>query len=352
MIAQGQKTIVDLNDPIQQGTAPTVPAEGMLWLNTDEAPPQLYRYNGAGWEQINEVDVGGVNLIAGSASYTIVDTDGNTYWVAADELMPGQDYTFSVHQVRLDAGAATQAAWALTNQDTEANAITGTLNISDEKQVFRFTVPETDGNWSLYLFCGLLMQTDDNTVTYVKSKLEEGCIPTTWSPAPEDTASQIEQLLGSIDGLDSTLETRVLALIESMGLSDQFASAEEFLKALEEIELIRSELAQTDSDLTLTFTRLTAAENSLTQMFSYFEFGDDNGTPYLDMGSSSSSIKMRLTNMRLAFVQAGSELAYFSDNKLYVERLEAQEQISIGTEENGFLDIVTTATGVGLKWRS
>lgn len=31
MIAQAQKTIVDLNDPIQQGTAPAVPVTGMLW---------------------------------------------------------------------------------------------------------------------------------------------------------------------------------------------------------------------------------------------------------------------------------------------------------------------------------
>lgn len=217
MIAQAQRTIVDLNDPIQQGTAPAAPAVGTLWLNTSEAPPQLYRYNGSAWEQINEVDVGGVNLIAGSAGHTVTDTDGNTYWIAADELTPGRDYTFSVHEVRLDAGSAAKVSWALANQDTGASAVTGTLNITDEKQVVRFTVPATDGNWSLYLYCGLVQQTSGNTVTFVKSKLEEGCIPTTWSPAPEDTTSQIEQLLGNIDGLDSTLETRVLALIESMG---------------------------------------------------------------------------------------------------------------------------------------
>ena len=63
------------------------------------------------------------------------------------------------------------------------------------------------------------------------------------------------------------------------------------------------------------------------------------------MGSSASSVKMRLTNTRLSFVQAGTELAYFSDNKLYVTRLEAVEQISIGTSTNGYLDIVTTPTG-------
>jgi hypothetical protein len=48
----------------------------------------------------------------------------------------------------------------------------------------------------------------------------------------------------------------------------------------------------------------------------------------------------------------GTELAYFSDNKLYVTRLEAVNQISIGTSANGFLDIVTTPTGVGFKWRA
>ena len=166
------------------------------------------------------------------------------------------------------------------------------------------------------------------------------------------SVAQIEALLGSISGLDRTLEERVRALIDSMGLAEQFTSVEEFLALLNDVELIRSELLQTDSDLTLTFSRLAVAENNLTQIFSYFEFGDENGTPYLDMGSSSSNVKMRLTNTRLSFVQAGTELAYFSDNKLYVTRLEAVEQISIGTSSNGFLDIVTTPTGVGFKWRT
>lgn len=87
-------------------------------------------------------------------------------------------------------------------------------------------------------------------------------------------------------------------------------------------------------------------------MFSSFTFGDDNGVPYLDMSTSNSTVKMRLTNTRLAFVMSGAELAYFSDNKLFVTRLEAVEQISIGTAANGYLDIVTTPTGVGFKWRS
>lgn len=68
MIASAQMTIVDLNDPIQQGTAPTNPTEGMLWLNTSESPPQLYRWTGKAWEAINQqdIDIGGTNLAARS----------------------------------------------------------------------------------------------------------------------------------------------------------------------------------------------------------------------------------------------------------------------------------------------
>ena len=160
------------------------------------------------------------------------------------------------------------------------------------------------------------------------------------------------RISGAVEALDSGMDDRVTSLINAMGLSDRFASAEEFLNALSQIELIRSELAQHDSDLTLTFNRLTQTENSITQIFSSFVFGDEGGTPYLDMSASASSVKMRLTNTRLAFIQSGKEMAYFSDNKLYVTRLEVVEQISIGTSSNGYLDMVTTPTGVGFKWRA
>lgn len=262
------------------------------------------------------------------------------------------DYTFSVQEVRLDSGSATGATWALVNQNNGSVAQSGTLAFTTEKQIAHFTVPDAEGNWSLYLYAGLRGGTASVAVTYIRAMLEEGDAATSWSAAPEDVTAQIEALLGSVSGLDRTLEERVRALIDSMGLAEQFTSVEEFLALLNDVELIRSELLQTDSDLTLTFSRLAVAENNLTQIFSYFEFGDENGTPYLDMGSSSSNVKMRLTNTRLSFVQAGTELAYFSDNKLYVTRLEAVEQISIGTSSNGFLDIVTTPTGVGFKWRT
>ena len=303
-------------------------------------------------EAVSGIEVGGANLIENSASHIFAAGSEDTFWVAADELKPGATYTLSVQEAILVSGSAAGVTWAVVNQDDGAVHTSGTLDFTYGKQVRQFTVPATAGNWTLRLYDGIRGSTNGVIVQLNKVKLEEGTLATAWSPAAEDGENAITRLNDALQHLDGGMDDRVRALIDSLGLSDQYASAEEFLAALGEIELIRSELAQQDSQLTLTFNRLTQAEGSIGKMFSSFVFGDENGTPYLDMSASSSSMRMRLTNTRLAFVQAGTEVAYFSDNKLYVTRLEAVEQISIGTAANGYLDIVTTPSGVGLKWRT
>ncbi len=64
MIAGAQYTIVDLSDPIQQGTAPSAPVAGMLWLDTSSTPPMLRRYSGAAWEAVGDSGAGAEALEA------------------------------------------------------------------------------------------------------------------------------------------------------------------------------------------------------------------------------------------------------------------------------------------------
>ena len=54
-----------------------------------------------------------------------------------------------------------------------------------------------------------------------------------WSAAPEETSSAIGQIAGALEGLDEGLDGRVQAIIDALGLSEQYASAEDFLAALE-----------------------------------------------------------------------------------------------------------------------
>lgn len=352
VIARASITIADLNDPIQQGVAPSNPVEGTLWLDTSKSPPAMYRWSGGEWERVNEIEIGGVNLVENSANHSLIGDDTDTYWVAADALTPGGTYTFSVREIVKDEGSAAGITWALMNLSDSTSEDIGVLDFTYGKQVRTFKVPAVDADWGFVLYSGIQGATDGVTVTFIKVQLEEGDVATSWSPALQDTDAQIGGIGNAIDRLDDTFQGRVQDIIDELGLSDQFASVDEFLALLGQVDVIRSDLDQQDSNMTLTFSRLTAAEAGITQIFSHFEFGDDDGAPYLDMGTSASDMKMRLTNTRLAFIHGGHEVAYFSDNKLYVTQLEVKERVSIGTSANGFLDIVTTPTGVGFRWRS
>lgn len=301
---------------------------------------------------VSEIEVGAVNLIADSASHLLAADGDNTFWIAADELESGMVHTLSVKEVILAEGTASGVTWEVVDLESGEIHTSGLLEFTYGKQVVRFRLPEAGGNWALLLYAGEKNATTGVVVQFTMIQLEQGSTATSWRAAPSDSEATIGQLQDDLSALDAGMEERVNALIEGMGLSDQYASAEEFLAAVAEIELLRSEMAQTGSDLTLLFSRMLVVEDGISQMFSSFVFGDDDGTPYLDMSISSSSIKIRLTNTKLAFVQNGSELAYFSENKLYITRLEVIEQISIGTVTNGYLDIATTPTGVGFLWRS
>ena len=201
-------------------------------------------------EGLNTLSVGGVNLIDNSAAYQLVATGSNTYWLAADELEPNTMYTLSVKEIVKEAGTAAGVTWKLVNHNNGSVHTSGTLDFTYGRQVVHFTTPATSGNWALYLYAGIAGSTTGVTVRFNKIKLEEGNMATSWSASPEDTENSMTQISTSVSNLDAEMENRVLALIDSLGLSEQFASASEFMQAVSDIDLIRSDLAQKDSDLT------------------------------------------------------------------------------------------------------
>ena len=79
----------------------------------------------------------------------------------------------------------------------------------------------------------------------------------------------------------------------------------------------------------------------------YFTFGSAG----LDIGKAGSSLTSRFTNDRLSFFNNGQEVAYISNNKLYITDAEAQK-FSAGKASSGFLDFVSVADGVGFVWRN
>ena len=60
----------------------------------------------------------------------------------------------------------------------------------------------------------------------------------------------------------------------------------------------------------------------------------------------------RLTNTRLSFLQDGTEIAYISNNKMYITDAEIIGKLTMGSTALGFFDWTPRANGnLSLKWR-
>ena len=74
----------------------------------------------------------------------------------------------------------------------------GLLDFTYGKQSVTFTLPQTEGNWALFLYAGVSGATTGVTVIFRKLKLEEGSIATSWQASPEETSETLGQLTEAV----------------------------------------------------------------------------------------------------------------------------------------------------------
>ena len=130
-----------------------------------------------------------------------------------------------------------------------------------------------------------------------------------------------------------------------------YASAD----AVEQLQTTVSTLAeQTETDFTWAVTKINeviedaAASQALTEeqlalIRTYMSFGEDG----LTIGKSGNPLTFRVVNDRLAFYMNNTEVAYLSDNKLYVTQAEILAKLQIGKfafepQSNGDLSVIYT----------
>ena len=77
---------------------------------------------------------------------------------------------------------------------------------------------------------------------------------------------------------------------------------------------------------------------------------DSSGT--LTLGNQADNFQTRITNQKMSFVEGNTEVAYISNNSMFITNARVTDTLSIGTVQDGYFDWVVTATGLGLKWRN
>lgn len=167
-----------------------------------------------------------------------------------------------------------------------------------------------------------------------KLKIEEGTIATTWVPALEDTEKENEKLKQEILNLTTT----------NSELAKQVNNLE--LNNLKLKEFIKTSIKQTKDSITFDFDKFKEIYQNDKNIFqgkfddisSYIRF-DING---MEMGKKDGEFKMRLSPKKQSFFMKEKEVAYFSNEELYITDARILRSIRIGNfafvpRENGNL---------------
>lgn len=84
------------------------------------------------------------------------------------------------------------------------------------------------------------------------------------------------------------------------------------------------------------------------QVSVYMRF-DETGT--LTLGKEDESFSTQITNKKLAFLDGSTEVAFISNQNMYITNANVTEALAIGTVIDGLFEWTVTNTGLGLKWR-
>jgi hypothetical protein len=114
-------------------------------------------------------------------------------------------------------------------------------------------------------------------------------------------------------------------------------------------------ISQTARDITFAFSEATnytvTATGEILEYInliqSYQRFSADG----LELGVLGSPFIAKLGNTRLSFLQNGVEIAYISNNRLYITEARITRNLAMGPSETSYFEWVVVSTGLALKWR-
>ena len=121
-------------------------------------------------------------------------------------------------------------------------------------------------------------------------------------------------------------------------------------------EVINTELAVVNGSITAKFTEAKAAGTSASSALNTFRETVESWQQFsptgLTLGRSDSPYKVILSNEKLSFLQDNAEIAYISNNKLYITASEVVSQFIIGNPSEGYMTLDVVDGGLTATWRS
>lgn len=316
VIAAASRTIIDLFDPIQQGTEPLPPVMDMLWLDTSLDPNQIKRWDGTAWTVVNDTSTLDSRITAAE----LLITDDAIVATVRSSLEYGNDLDSRVLTADYEAQVSLiEGAIALKTSQGTTNDLENRLLIAEEKIM------------------------PDAIVSSVRSH--------------DDYKIDRENILSEI----GTVQTALNDKIEAAAIANMAT-----IPYVQEVN--STEIAQRNNAIELSVTaektRAESVEGEIKTFTdrarTYFAFLLDG----LEIGKEGSPFKTLLGDQKLSFTQGGVEVAYIQYNRLYISIAEVMDVLTIGQGDDpangitgtGFTDIKTskysTGGGISAIWRA
>ena len=252
----------------------------------------------------------------------------NTKYVLSFDVKPSADVTFY----------ATLTQGNFKESFTDIGVMTKALANQWNKVSCVLTSKETLPNitWQLVYLAG--MPTTNGSWLIIKNiKLEEGDIPTQWTPAIEDIQDEIDSKaddvltqaqLNRLNETNSIIKAE-LAAKASLDTLDQWKQAyQDFVNAN------NANRAQAEKDLADASARVVKLENNLNDMSERWNFIDSymsaSNEGFVVGKTDNSSSMLFSPNGRISMFSAGNEVMYISKGVIHIENGIFSKTIQIG----------------------
>lgn len=316
------------------------------------------------WEAVNEVSVGGRNLLLKSDA----DISNNSYpiqtYTMSEKMVADQTYTCTLwgslgegktnFTLYLDGGSTALGPMINNGDGTFSLTFKGKTGISDISKLYVYPLPNS--------------VTTNSIIT--KIKLEKGNKPTDWSPSPEDMATsedvnnaqdsandaldKASKVMLDIDAINKTISTLVTdsngGSLMTQGPDGWTFNMGAINSALDAASTKLTKLSDDISGIDDTITKLDSLVDDLGKKTAYIVIAtDENGNPCIELGKQGDDFKVRITNTSIDFIEGTSRIAYINNNTLYIQKAIIKDEIQIG-DVNGFTWKRRSNGNMGLRW--
>lgn len=290
-------------------------------------------------------------------------TSAGAYPPKVSELENNTEYTMSFDAY---ADAAIILDYCHIMCDDGNKPLYASIPISTTPGRYTYTFTTTAAYTACSVMLGYTESNGASTTFYIRNiKVEKGNRATDWTVAPEDLDETIGDISDAVDGnakqisdaqlvIDS-INASISSLVSGQNGESLMTQTDDgwtfnmssYISALNTANDNIETLSGNMTDAQASINNLNTSVTDLGKYKAYITFSTDDTTPYILLGATTSDFKVKITNEAILFLQNEKEVAYISNQKLYIEDADVTNELRQGS----FVWEVRSNGNYGLSWK-